>query len=269
MREAGLAVPAALALVLLAGCATPDSPEPAVPGAVPPVESLNLTGCTGVAGSTPLLPDAASPARPPAGWEPKPTGTSAVGVMAFRCERIGWGAFERGPVGLVADLHGRFAAPERCLAGLEPGAGPRLLVRLVVDDAGLADALVREFGLPAEPGAVAVGQTSSGALTRTTWTWSVAGGPSSELAFDSEDGDASAAPVRLLWTTGEDAGVGAMDLTPSQASLPSVGAGHMAEPMLGAKMAGGAFLGGVSPWPTQSLEARVRLYDDLRCEHPA
>lgn len=256
-----------MALALLAGCSSP------APGAGPAAASEAVpaafawSGCAGGSAllrmPTPLLPQGG-----PSGWARDGSPTSDIQVVALRCERVSWGAFERGPVGLVLERRSDVAPPAGCMAETDRAYG---LQSLWSSDPDVAAFARDAYGMPAVAGDVPGPSTS--ATGQEEWSWSVPGQPASTLRLADSGGQPTLTGTssgRYFWAAGD--AVGALDLRMDRTveAFPLAASGVLQPPMLYAEASpvpdyvspNGAHLRGAE------VAGDLHRYGDPGCEHP-
>lgn len=199
MNARGLGLCLSVWSAVLAGCAeTPvagptdhvtTSTHPPVSTStwdIPPLEEsidgtrrLALDGCTGM--TTWAFFPGNGPGAPPDGCEPTQEGASSVLYHMMRCQHVGWGPFERGPVHLIWESHTNGDYPVRC----EEGTWNRraVLAQVWLDDPELAGWLGDTFGLTT---VLADFRVSEGNMTpagtyRTEWRFAAEDSPESRM----------------------------------------------------------------------------------------
>jgi hypothetical protein len=267
MRTPDALLAALVLLPALAGCM---QAAPAAPPSGPswPPGRIELTQCTGFAGTSVPSPSAAAPGQAPVGWEPtNPAAPAWSAVGGLDCRRIRVGPYERGPVRIVWDGHTNANPPVRCTAQQAPLTQSLVLNAFLVNDAQVAADLRDRYGMPALFADVQVQATAP--LLQQEWTWAPPGQPASTLTVRSDGGNQSYEGAdRFWWPRG--AGLGQLDVAYTRSGsqfspLPSQGT--MRPPMLLPPPAG-HFVGNLAHFPTLAGEGRVTLYTDFLCAHP-
>ena len=135
LKSARLAIVVA-AFLVLAGCSSPKEALPPSPSASetqtttssdPPIlvptpggnetsipRTLLVGPCTSWSVSGPTPPAPLRPSRPPNGWDERADPQGSFDLVAYTCERISVGPFERGPVHLLLEGHPNADFPEAC-----------------------------------------------------------------------------------------------------------------------------------------------------------
>ncbi len=214
----------ALALAALAaGCLAPPVKESAQATPTDPAPEPDLAprgeGCSG------FSLDAAWPARHPRahvpdGWDAQ-SGPSTIRLEGWACERLSWGAFERGPVRLVFEMHDQQVTPEPCRHA-DRTTNFHVLQSLWIDDAGMA-AWLQGQGIPARFAAIDFQEPDAGpGVLR--WSWGDAAGDIADVRLPTWDDYVLGTPQtrRLFWDDG--ARLTAMDVVSSR-SPPGAGSG--------------------------------------------
>lgn len=272
-----------LACILLAGCTESNAPPPddAQPTSTEtetrtstsqptlvstpelPLEAF-LTGCsswtTMVGGPAELfggpLPEA---------WEPLSTPVFQL-VQFSECERLSWGAFERGPVHLVFEFSEDFIAPEECQQG--DFGRSHILRALWIDDPEVGAWLAATYGLPVRIATIVVDRVDN-AVTVETWTWAEQGDATSQMHFQYgvPRSEPSTYVHRLYWF-GQDA-VSYMDFSETSASdngASRASAGVLNEPTIYASWTGLTEYAGVTDrYYDLDTAISIRTFDDFRC----
>lgn len=267
----GFATPLLVLLPLLAGCAAPSEPADG-PAAEADQDRFAWTGC---AGASLMLtgPSAVYGGAVPPGWEAPSTLASRVHLLLYRCERVAWGSFERGPVTILQESHLAFSDPESCRGGDARS-------RAVLQSVGFSDPEVAAYArdrhrMPAYAADFGEQHRALGAGAEWEWTWTAAGGKESRVLLD----EGAAGPpsrldddvTRVFWPDGP--GVGLMDLSRSFAfdqAAPLLAHGVLNAPLLHARMPAPDFATAQASrhWDAHA-EASLAHFRDPACLEPA
>lgn len=270
-------------LVSLAGCLSgsgdaPDAgdaqgPSSGSSGAVP--NRMSATDCKGVStvfyGPTMVF----SEPMPP-GWEERDTiPATEVFLRLYECQKVSWGPFERGPVTMLAEVHGSLDASEGCLEDRPSDAGPHTwLTTFWFSDRELAEWVKTNYGAPVHYGEFKITQDATPAGVSHTWSWRA---PEQEWSFitmrDIPISDDHATTYIETWFWFNGLGISYMDFSKismsDDTSAPVVD-GHMAPPMMFATASGQGNYAAIADWfPSADFDAPIRRFGDLECKVPA
>lgn len=288
----------ALGIGLLAGCLDPQSSPggattgretstsaatsstgsssanlPVINSSIP--EKMSATDCTGpdtlVYGPTEVF----SQAMPP-GWEEgEDEPLTDVFLRLFECQKISWGPFERGPVTMLAEIHGSLNAPQSCLEDHPHDAvAYRWLASLWFSDADIANWVAATYGAPVYYGEFETAHEMNPALETHTWSWGL---PNQERSYvtmrDVAVSDNHPGPFTEWWFWFNGQGISSMDsvmLSMSDDTSAPLVDGHMAPPMMFANATGQSGYAAVADWfPEKDFDGVIQRFGDLECKVPS
>jgi hypothetical protein len=189
----------------------------------------------------------------------------------FRCERLGWGQLERGPVFLIWETHvGTFSAPEACR---DEGTALAVLATQGLSDAD-AMAQAAQFGMPSFLGDFDLAMDESPAAKTWDWRWTPQGGEESSLTFRDAQPDVQgtlAGPYRFFWFN--ETAVSYADLRIDQeldqlGVLSPVVTGTMSAPMMYANAGTSQFVAAGAIHTKSSFSGTIHRFRDLACAEP-
>jgi hypothetical protein len=230
------------------------------------------TGCTGFAlaldGPTTLFPGTTPP-----GWEPGSSPDNAMTVQAWRCDRVSWGLFERGPIFMVQEWSTNFTAPSKCE---EARAGPHnILESIWFSDSEVADFARSVYGMPTyvadftfTEAAVSPGLPPKEWI----WTWTTSDGAESRVTIhDPNTGltGGSTPNFRFYWHNGQ--GISYMDFhfTYENQFTSGYAEGVLAPPMMWGKAGIPNFVGAFENLELNaSLSGTISRFGDAGCTKP-
>jgi hypothetical protein len=273
-------------LILLTGCITDDSnpandgsatglpptdestggPQSADPRAVEDLNgtALRLAGCRTWAVAFDWPRDTA-PGRGIPGWEPNPfIITSIVYYHFLVCERIGWQAFERGPISILAELVVRDLPPDDCRG--DYADQPAWLSGVWFDDVEVAAFAAAVWQMPT--GGIAISLTeglAAGALTQIQATTPSGARTSIDLLMDARlEGPARFANV-AFWL--RDDGIGRAHWAESGTSSlhPRVATGEFDGGFLQDQFLGSRSIGTWDSGRFPELTASLTTFEDSTC----
>lgn len=204
----------------------------------------------------------------PPGWEGRNGLPTTVSVLALFCEHLSLGEFERGPVRLVLETHGKFNAPENCRRG--DYSFLNILTRILVDDAEVAEALQSELGIPTS--VAQIGQEPQGSPTAQSvrFAWTVAGQGESWMRIERTASELQEVErvYRLVWPAGERLGFIDLKLDAVQTQFePTATVGSFASPMLIATT-GLPLVLGIGVIDEEIFpEGQFRFFEGYECAH--
>lgn len=255
------------------GTAPPNLPsEPATNNASVGPPTLQLNGCSGWDAFWDFLPSSQVPTtNTPPGWErTDPAPTTGTGVLVLRCEKIGVGPIERGPVTMMIDRHWNVDVPATCKQDAAAGTTFGVLAKLYVDDQEVADYLRQAFGMPTGLLTMDFAESAAGPIIQHDVRWTADGGAESHLTLVQDSTSVNHAQAyRTYWTVGERLVRWQLDLKldgPDYANRP--GRGTVAAPMLMAQVSE-TFVGVADWFPSITGPSSVQFYEDYRCEAPS
>jgi hypothetical protein len=251
---------------------------------------MEWTDCEG-ARLDEFLPTVFAPGHAPEGWQnltvlpPDPMGRpplpyNDIGLELWKCQRIAWGTFERGPVYALVETHGNFDEPAVCHATGDATLR-RILESIWFSDADLAAFAASAYNMTAYAATFGLDESLVGPAHMRTWSWAAPGFPMSSFLHPSLDHGqdlnlTGPSTYRLYWDNGP--GVSYMDYRPTvttdQADLLLLATGELAPPtMHGNAMAAqglpNAFL---SPQSVRQYDADVTAdfarFRDNQCAAP-
>lgn len=275
---------AALLLLVFSGCAeSPSSNEPPeLPG---PTTSESAPTSSSNEGPEPM-PPAAAPLQAvfsqcsewttatggPAGEVPEnwaATLPAAIQLIQFdECQRVSWGAFERGPIRLIFELSEDFTAPGTCEEGDWERA--HILRTLWIDDPEVGAWLASTYGLPVRIGLIDIEKTEAPAGTVESWSWAEPSGVPSEIHFQYPpiSGDTQLSyRHRLFWFNGPAANY--LDFAESFLNDDNASpgaAGVLQAPTFYTSSTGmNAYAGGVDRALDSEISVSVTMFDNSDC----
>lgn len=194
---------------------------------------------------------------------------AGVTVLGVRCERVSFGALERGPMTLLLDTHSKAHVPSNCMTHADTLTVHAVLGTLYLDDADLATQLAQAYGLPTAVVEFGEEVQELGAAKARHATWGAPGGvPSEMVLFD----DGTETPARTIyrnyWVHGDRLVRWQIDVDlPLPVVGTRLGTGSMHVPMMMAQM-GEQFVGTADWYPSFESTNTFTVYDDFGCEGP-
>ncbi|HUR63887.1 MAG TPA: hypothetical protein VM241_05350 [Candidatus Thermoplasmatota archaeon] len=258
---------------------TPTLTETGGGPTLPPKNNTSLpstvewTGCSGFAILLPSLNEIHKGTLIP-GWGPNSSPFQQIQLDFYKCERIRWGPFERGPVYMLQEWQANFNEPKKC----DEGAVTRAALESIwFSDSEIADYARSAYGMPA----FATNFTflraplaPAGSPHDWSLTWTPPGGTTSSVTLHSlEPGFNSTVTYeeRLFWFNGQ--GISYFDMS-ERYERSDVGADH-ADGILAPPMMWGRD-GPTSQFVTRnanlqgsaSVTAKISRFGDVECTKP-
>ncbi|MHB1262264.1 MAG: hypothetical protein ACYC2H_11180 [Thermoplasmatota archaeon] len=252
----------------------PDQPGPDEGNSTVPTH-MSLTDCIEldlvVYGPTALF----SEPMPP-GWE-ESTDEAATELFLrlYDCQKIAFGPFERGPVTMLAEVHGSLDAPDSCLenhpSDFEAYAW---LSSWWFSDPDVAQWVKDTYGGNVQYGEFKLDRQATPGSDSYKWSWRVPGGGWSYLTMHDaaiDDAHPSSLIESWFWFNGKgitymDASITSMSDDTSSPALE----GFMAPPMLYARATGQGQFAALPGWyPSSGFEGDLERFSDLECKVPA
>lgn len=188
----------------------------------------------------------------------------------YRCERISWGPFERGPVHMLWELHSNVDAPDPCYVG--EWNSFRVLQALWIDDAEIAAYVNSTYGAVTKVAQFQDMDERTSTSQEVEWTWSVDGQPKSTIRYTQGNSTAYVAPImeRILWTSGNSVWMfnfmQERMFTNTQTYLTP---GELHPPMLWSETGATTYVGRGVAYVSATLSASILKFSDLACTKPA
>ncbi|HUR26393.1 MAG TPA: hypothetical protein VM327_10315 [Candidatus Thermoplasmatota archaeon] len=188
---------------------------------------------------------------------------------AWQCQRVSWGAFERGPVQMLFESHTNGASPPKCQ--IQATGAEFFLNSWWISDPGLAKYGREMYGAPTYYAPINFTSSSTGPVVQHAASWGLPGKGDSH--FDVVEGQdyhpAGPSPLlRYFWF--EESVVHLMDQHTIQSLPQSAGelvTGKMYPPMLLSKVVSD-FVSSGNWAKASSMEADFASFKDLQCNEP-
>ncbi len=292
----------AAAVLLLAGCAHPSttvptsssripmaapssSPTTASTSTMPPSTSIEnasapavqdearivaFTNCRGM-DSAFSFPGDTGPGKAPGDWDQQTHAGSDVDLELYRCERVSWGPFERGPIQMVFETHNKFEIPPGC--DEKPRNIMLALVALWIDDAELAAYVNQTYGAATHFAAIqSAGGPGAAGQYHAEWSFASGGLAASTIQANDAEVLPGSSPIieRMVWSAGpklfilnlEEQGTNSFGNT-------VVTPGEMRPPTLYSEAGvGEQYAGRGSAYNSVTLSATIDKYGDFACTKP-
>lgn len=254
-----------------AGCISSESADshlPEVPIAEKAASHLVLTGCTGMATRI-TSPEQGITAPVPPGWEAANGLPTVISLFAITCDHVSFGQFERGPLDLVFESHGKFQAPESCRSG--DYTFLNVLARVVVDDEELAAMMSKDLGITTSVGSLHIEPSGSEIVGATSFRWTIEGGDSA-VHFGRFQNPTSPidATYRYAWAAGDRLGMVDMHWEAIEAQFePGASPATFSPPMLLATAAVPILVGTGSIVEQFFPSGTFRFYEGYECAVPS
>jgi hypothetical protein len=208
-------------------------------------------------------------AKPPPQWGEGPTPITEVYIMAFNCERIAIGPFERGPVQFLIEVHGNREAPENCTTG--DYTSSEVITQVWSNDLQIVEYFSTKLGLPAALGFMNFTTTTTGPRTAFNLTLEKPGGPPSWLETDTYGpADTNGTYLYRRFWVNERGGISYMDFETSysrSSQASQIVTGLVRDPFLhvdGVER----YVGTGNILGPSSVDAPIARFGDLECKEP-
>jgi hypothetical protein len=232
------------------------------------------SGCAGFRTSIAGLTSMYNFAPTPPGWE-SDNPTTDFDLRFFTCERISWGAFERGPVHMLLELGTNFEVPPTCIG--ERATLSRDMSSWWFSDPDVAEFVREVYGANAFATNFTIAKETTGEVVDESWAWGLPGKPSSHVRFPGISGptDSASHVTRVFWFV--DNGTYAMDFSQEWQMEPPVNhgsafrpaAGRLEEPMLYATAGDqNDFAGRSERYLGMEIAADFFRFGDYQCTEP-
>ena len=227
--------------------------------------------CTGL-GITQDGPQAVYKGNPPPGWEePATAPTNSIYTVLYKCERVSWGQFERGPIYSLMEWDGNLDNPTSCGGGNVDDRG--VLESIWFSDPELVAFAKSTYAMPAYLGSFSLNRTDGPEGREIRWTWAADGNePSDALIVNPtlEHNFTVKTGSRLFWYNGQ--GVSRLDFWrhyEEDQIESAVSVGTMQPPMMWATQGPtGRFMATSATHGHESMNATLVRYNDLECKQP-
>jgi hypothetical protein len=163
---------------------------------------MEATGCEGL-GVLNDPPEALLKGSVPPGWS-VPSPITNYRVEEWKCDRISWGPFERGPIYIMQETTADFTDPDACHP--EPRWDRQILESIWFSDAALVDYARTNFSMPASYAEFTSAQMGTPAVTEFQVAWTPPGKEKSTITIDATTNridNAGDFLHRLYWWNGE------------------------------------------------------------------
>jgi hypothetical protein len=229
---------------------------------------MKLTDCIGQFTDTTLVGDA-NPGQHPPGWERQSDRpTNGVGMDVWKCQRVSWGTYERGPVTMLFESHTNADSPSKCR--ITATGSESILTSWWISDADLAILAQTLYHAPAVFASVNFTSTTVGSVVQHAVAWGLPGqGISHFEVLEGQSYSSGTSPLlRYFWFDGQV--VHLMDQTIVQSLPQSAGelvTGKMYPPMMMAKISQDYVSQG--EWYQDAhMDADFASFKDLQCSEP-
>ncbi|MEA3143757.1 MAG: hypothetical protein QOG31_1081 [Thermoplasmata archaeon] len=230
---------------------------------------MELTDCVGQFTDF-TFPGDTNPGQHPPGWNRETERpTSGIIMESWKCQRVSWGPFERGPVSMLFESHTNGFSPPKCQ--IKATGTEAILTSWWISDADLAAYAQTMYHAPALFGTFDFTASNVGPIIQHKISWGLPGKPAS--SFDVVEGQdyrpADPSPLlRVFWF--DNSTVHLMDQYAINSLPNSPGdlvTGKMYPPMLMAKTTENYVSEG--EWYRDSrLSADFASFKDLQCNEP-
>jgi len=147
-----------------------------------PLVAMYGTECTGLKIAL-EGPSAVYRGRPVADWpENSASPMNQMNLQVFKCERLAWGPFERGPVFMVQEWQGNFDDPPSCYANSNVG-GRTALESIWFSDPEIAKYARDEYHMNAYAATFTLDLKTIGTANEYDWGWVNGSGMPSQVTF--------------------------------------------------------------------------------------